>query len=605
MAPAKSVDEQPDESSSSNSSDSKTRSILDLIFSAHSSLTTTGQPDQADLSTTTVLPELTTENAKDEKEVIKKQDERHCVFFMLAGEPEIRIEPNSTHNYFSDQCFKSEHLNLTSEDVTFEEGDATDNKSISLPDFVDNDFENVLQLRLQRISTDAFRLSFSWSQVNPKMANKNYGFLLTIYENLESIGKLFITDKLTANKSKEVHFYNLNKLTYSISLSFLSYFVDDSKVYLESHKQDYESSDKQMYLIKNVYRQLRASPSGRATEAPLDSNSSIVIYSLASLLLLGLVCGLLYIRRNKFKTLINHHLDKAATLQNSKYLRQRKDAPAINVLHFDNTVNGSSFEHQFLKNTAQLGVNDRAGVFNFRSNTVNNDREKLSLSKSGIGRVLGHSVATIKKRTTLKSINPSTVEFDLRRMGTSSSKSSNSVPLIEYLPLLHELTKTNSQKLFNEFMQLNVLSNGSNTAKKSNKVSRNSKNKDGIVIPYDHSKVILDPTRYLSSDINASFIPGMNYETEYIACQSPLKSATYAFWLMCLQQNVKYIVMTTRLIDSGSFVDKYWPDMISEDGESMKQIEDITIKLKDKRQYPHFTIRIFEVKMVRSLRLSV
>ena len=224
----------------------------------------------------------------------------------------------------------------------------------------------------------------------------------------------------------------------------------------------------------------------------------------------------------------------------------------------------------------------------------------------GLSRVLGQSVATIKKRTALKPINPSTIEFDLRRMGGSSTANcSHSIPLIEFLPLLHELTKSNSPKLFNEFMQLNVLgTNGTNTVKKSNKVGRNSKNmpknKDDRVIPYDHSRVVLEPTKYLSTDyINASCIPGMNYDTEYIACQSPLKSTTYSFWLMCLQQNVKYIVMTTQLIDSSSFVlDKYWPDMISEDGESMKQIEDITIKLKDKRQYQYYTIRIFEVKMV-------
>lgn len=560
---------------------------------------------------TTTSNDLHVEAPNSEKDEIKQQDPRHCVFFRLAREPETRIEPNSTlSNYFSDQCFRSERLNLSREEVQFEDKfDTANNESIYvLPDFVDKHYENVLQLRLQRIATDAFRLLLSWSKINATTAHKNYSILLTIYEDLESIGKLFITDKLAANKSKQVEFYHLNNLTYSISLSLVSYFEDDSIQFLDNHKQDYESPDKPVYLIKNVYREMQTS-ADRAANNQLNSTSQIAIYTVASLLLLGLVCGLLYVRRNKFKTLINHHLDKAATHQNSKYLRQRKDTPAINVLHYDNSANGqSSFEHQFLKNTAQLSCNDRtSGAFNFR-NVANNSREKLSLSKSGIGRVLGHSVATIKKRTTLKSINPSTIEFDLPRMSSSSSsKYSHSIPLIDFLPLLHELTKTNSQKLFNEFMQLNILSNGSNTVKKSNKVGRNSKNiqknKDGIVIPYDHSRIVLEPNKFLSTDyINASSIPGMNYGDEYIACQSPLKSTTYSFWLMCLQQNVKYIVMTTQLIDSSSFttMDKYWPDMISENSESMKQIENITIKLKDKRQYQYFTIRIFEVKSSQS-----
>lgn len=55
--------------------------------------------------------------------------------------------------------------------------------------------------------------------------------------------------------------------------------------------------------------------------------------------------------------------------------------------------------------------------------------------------------------------------------------------------------------------------------------------------------------------------------------------------------------MTTDLIDSFSTI-KYWPDVISEDSECIKQIENLTIKLRNKKKLKNFTIRTFELKMV-------
>lgn len=595
-------------SSNNNSSSASTRSILGSLSSSLSNLFTNSNSSSiidTILTTTTIAPDLTTESlVQDEKQKTEETNNK-CLFLKIITSDLIEIEPkilpkfSSDRNTFPSPCLKSEHLNLTDVEAKFNETfDKLDNETVySLNDFIDKDYDNVLQIKLQPSSFNSFKLLLNWTKVNQTQSDLNYGILMTIYENLVSTGKLFITDQLKSKQLKELIFKNLNNMTYSISLSSVVYFRTNFSDYLKSNQQIYEVPDKQIYLIKNVYQAMQTKNEQLSTSQV--RGDPIMIYIIGSLLLLVLICVLLYYRRNKFKSLIKH--TSSPVHQNSKYLRH-KNTPAINISNYENQAfHDSAFEDRFLKNTAQLNYTDRSNAFSYRNN-----RDKLSLSKSNIGRVLENSVATIKKRTILKSINPTTVEIDLKNMDTAS-RYSQAIPLMNFLPLIHELNKNDNRRLYNEFMQLNILSNCSETIKKSNKVARSSKNiqknKDGCILPFDHSRIILEQNKFLTSDyINASYVAGITSPKEYIACQCPLKSTIYSFWLMCLQQNVKYIVMTTQLIDSYTTMDKYWPDIISEDGECIKQIENITIKLRNKRKFQYFILRIFEVKMVRNNR---
>ena len=594
---------------SSNQTGEHTQDTLKSTSIADSSITASPSeldssatsPNAATSNSSSVLLNFstTTETVTDSDQDKKKGDQqqsRSCFFYEVHNSSaRLTVEPNA-----SNLCLDRFHLNLN---LTKHDLDS----NYTLSDYKDED--NILKVKLEPDSSNSFILKLYWIQLNTTVhkPTDNYGVILTIYEDLELIGKVFVTDKLALNRTKEIEFRNLdnfNNSTYSIGLSKVSYFQIDLQTFLDKAHPESYLLDLDFYLIKNVYQSMQSNKQPEPLQqSPLNSNSQIIIYTIASFLLLAVVIALLYYRRDKFKSLINQHLDTMPRHQNSKYVR-KQNSPAINISNYEHSssFNENPFEQRFLENTAQLKQSDRAGGFSYRNNY---NRDKLSLNKSSIGRVFEQSVATIKKRTALKSVSASAVvEFDLKKM---DSKYSQSIPLIEFLPLLNELNKPQSQRLFNEFIQLGLSSNGFNTLKRSSKAARVSKNlqknKDGYILPYDHSRVVLEMNRFLTSDyINASYVPGCNSPKEYIACQCPLKSTTYSFWLMCVQQNVKYIVMTTPLIDSFTTMEKYWPDLFVEDGESLKQIENISIKLIGKRKFNDYTVRTFEVKMVSWIR---
>ncbi|KAL1517201.1 hypothetical protein ABEB36_000996 [Hypothenemus hampei] len=82
------------------------------------------------------------------------------------------------------------------------------------------------------------------------------------------------------------------------------------------------------------------------------------------------------------------------------------------------------------------------------------------------------------------------------------------------------------------------------------------------ILPYESTRVCLQPIRTLegSDYINASFIDGYRYRKAYIATQGPLPDTTDDLWRMLWEHNSTIIVMLTKLKEMGrEKCHQYWP----------------------------------------------
>lgn len=110
------------------------------------------------------------------------------------------------------------------------------------------------------------------------------------------------------------------------------------------------------------------------------------------------------------------------------------------------------------------------------------------------------------------------------------------------------------------------------TYKNSLKKENVAKNRYSDVLCYDHSRVRLDlsgresPEPFDGFDlvqtdyINANFVDGFEQKNAFISTQGPLNSTCVDFWEMCISNDVKVIVMTTRTMERQRIkCSQYWP----------------------------------------------
>ncbi|KAI6647141.1 Receptor-type tyrosine-protein phosphatase epsilon isoform X3 [Oopsacas minuta] len=77
------------------------------------------------------------------------------------------------------------------------------------------------------------------------------------------------------------------------------------------------------------------------------------------------------------------------------------------------------------------------------------------------------------------------------------------------------------------------------------------KNKYKMIFPYDKSRVILTPLDgdYMTTYINASYIPGLYCTEKFIAAQAPKEETVVDFWRMIMESDVTNIVMLSNIIE--------------------------------------------------------
>lgn len=145
-----------------------------------------------------------------------------------------------------------------------------------------------------------------------------------------------------------------------------------------------------------------------------------------------------------------------------------------------------------------------------------------------------------------------------------------------------------------EFKRLASIRNGPQKFISANLPVNKHKNRLMNILPYESSRVCLEPTgcREGSDYINASFIDGYRQRNAYIATQSPLPDTVEDFWRMLVEHNSSIIVMLTKLKEMGrEKCTQYWP------AERSGEYGSYCISLN--RQYdetsPHYILREFTV----------
>ncbi|XP_037556094.2 receptor-type tyrosine-protein phosphatase epsilon-like [Dermacentor silvarum] len=109
------------------------------------------------------------------------------------------------------------------------------------------------------------------------------------------------------------------------------------------------------------------------------------------------------------------------------------------------------------------------------------------------------------------------------------------------------------------------------------------RNRDGNILPYDHSRVVLTSDDDIVDYINASYIPGFRNPRRYIAAQSPARTTTSDFWQMVWQENIVKVVALSEPKEEAV----YWP-------ESQGKYGSITVTLKKTELKADFAVRELE-----------
>ncbi|XP_071838148.1 uncharacterized protein [Apostichopus japonicus] len=137
------------------------------------------------------------------------------------------------------------------------------------------------------------------------------------------------------------------------------------------------------------------------------------------------------------------------------------------------------------------------------------------------------------------------------------------------------------------------------------KVENKEKNRFKNMLPYDHSRVVLessggDPH---SDYYNANYITGLSGNKTFIACQGPNKASLNDFWRMIWQEHVLNIVMLTNLVERGK--DRclqYWPK-VEKKGHFFGEINVTWLKSENVADYTTRYMTVTLEEEVRTVRI--
>ncbi|XP_033739265.1 scavenger receptor class F member 1-like [Pecten maximus] len=126
------------------------------------------------------------------------------------------------------------------------------------------------------------------------------------------------------------------------------------------------------------------------------------------------------------------------------------------------------------------------------------------------------------------------------------------------------------------------------------KPENKSKNRFRNILPYDHSRVVLEKDGGGNDYINASYIDGIDSERQYIATQGPKDDTVADFWQMIWENNTGKVIMLANLIELGRpKCHQYWPN-VSESS----QFGSYVVKTVSEKEGKCFSVR--EIQLHRA-----
>jgi len=135
---------------------------------------------------------------------------------------------------------------------------------------------------------------------------------------------------------------------------------------------------------------------------------------------------------------------------------------------------------------------------------------------------------------------------------------------LDNLPRFISRIKCHPSKLHNLSVVFSKLGQAKPSPNLSTSIARQSanlcKNRYVDVLPYNHSRVVLDPKVGSSDYINASLVTLSEFGQTYIMAQGPLDETVDAFWHMVWQQRACVIVALVQVYEAGrKKCAAYWP----------------------------------------------
>ncbi|XP_064626706.1 receptor-type tyrosine-protein phosphatase alpha-like isoform X2 [Lineus longissimus] len=121
------------------------------------------------------------------------------------------------------------------------------------------------------------------------------------------------------------------------------------------------------------------------------------------------------------------------------------------------------------------------------------------------------------------------------------------------------------------------------------------KNRFRNIVPYDHTRVVLDPIDSVpSSDyINASYVESYEKQLKFIAAQGPLANTINDFWRLIWQEKCATIAMVSNYVEMGKLkCVRYLPS----ESQPVEVNGEITVTLINMNRLPNFTMTTLEAK---------